>query len=65
MPAIGKFDALKPWVVASDLAAGTKATRALIEKVKASSPDAHKDHVLFLLGKYAGLLLTLVAATFA
>ena len=48
--AIRKFDALKPWVVASDLAAGTKATRALIEKVKASSPDAHKDHVLFLLG---------------
>ena len=49
--AISKFDALKPWVVASDLAAGTKATRALIEKVKASSPEAaHKDHVLFLLG---------------
>jgi LmbE family N-acetylglucosaminyl deacetylase len=48
--AISKFDALQPWVVASDLAAGTKATRALIEKVKASSPDtAHKDHVLFLL----------------
>ncbi len=49
--AISKFDALKPWVVASDLAAGTKATRALIEKVKASSPEAaNKDHVLFLLG---------------
>src|SRR5262245_55582327 len=49
--AISKFDALKPWVVASDLAAGTKATRALIEKVKASSPeDANRDHVLFLLG---------------
>ncbi len=49
--AINKFDALKPWVVASDLAAGTKATRALIEKVKASSPEAaNKDHVLFLLG---------------
>src|SRR5262245_25848156 len=49
--AISKFDALKPWVVASDLAAGTKATRALIEKVKASSLEAvNKDHVLFLLG---------------
>jgi LmbE family N-acetylglucosaminyl deacetylase len=48
---ISTFNALKPWVVASDLAAGMKATRALIEKVKASSPDAaHKDHVLFLLG---------------
>ena len=47
---IRKFDALQPWVVASDLAAGMKATRALIEQVKASSPDAaHKDHVLFLL----------------
>jgi LmbE family N-acetylglucosaminyl deacetylase len=49
--ALSKFDALKPWVVASDLVAGTKATRALIEKVKAASPDAaHKDHLLFLLG---------------
>src|SRR5205823_8024067 len=49
--AISTFDALKPWVVASDLAAGMKATRALIEKVKASSPEAaHTDHVLFLLG---------------
>src|SRR6266540_5110176 len=52
--AISKFDALKPWVVVSDLAAGTKATRALIEKVKASSPEpANKDHVLFLLGNKA------------
>ena len=48
--AISKFNALKPWVVASDLAAGTKATRALIEKVKASSPEAANKHVLFLLG---------------
>jgi LmbE family N-acetylglucosaminyl deacetylase len=49
--ALSTFDALKPWVVASDLAAGMKATRALIEKVKASSLEAtHKDHVLFLLG---------------
>jgi LmbE family N-acetylglucosaminyl deacetylase len=48
--AISKFDALRPWVVASDLAAGTKATRALIEKVKASSPEAaNTDHLLFLL----------------
>ena len=48
--AIRKFDALQPWVVASDLAAGMKTTRALIEKVKASSPEtAHTDHVLFLL----------------
>jgi LmbE family N-acetylglucosaminyl deacetylase len=49
--AISTFDALKPWVAVSDLAAGMKATRALIEKVKVSSLDAvHKDHVLFLLG---------------
>ena len=49
--AISKFDALQPWVVASDLAAGMKATRALIEKVKAASLEAvHKDHILFLLG---------------
>jgi LmbE family N-acetylglucosaminyl deacetylase len=49
--ALRKFDALKPWGVASDLAAGTKATRALIEQVKASSLEtATKDHVIFLLG---------------
>jgi len=49
--AISQFDALKPWVVVSELAAGMKATRALIEKVKASSLEgANKDHVLFLLG---------------
>src|SRR5215510_6222356 len=49
--AIRKFDALQPWVVASDLAAGMKATRALLETVKASSLEAaHKDHLLFLLG---------------
>ena len=41
--AIRKFDALRPWVVASDLAAGMKATRALIEQVKASSPGS-RDH---------------------
>jgi hypothetical protein len=49
--ALRTFDALRPWVVASDLAAGMKATRALIEQVKASSLDtATRDHVLFLLG---------------
>jgi hypothetical protein len=49
--AVSTFDALKPWVVASDLAAGTKATRALIEKVQVSSLEAtNKDHLLFLLG---------------
>ncbi|MGE0128140.1 MAG: PIG-L family deacetylase [Blastocatellales bacterium] len=49
--AIGKFDARQPWVVASDIAAGMEYTRALIEKVKASSIEAaNKDHLLFLLG---------------
>lgn len=49
--ALSTFNALQPWVVASELAAGMKATRALIEKVKASSPDAAPtDHLLFLLG---------------
>jgi hypothetical protein len=49
--ALHTFDALRPWVVASELAAGMQATRALIEQVKASSLDAAtKDHVLFLLG---------------
>jgi len=48
--AISKFDARQPWVVASELAAGTKATRALIEKVKAARIEAaNKDHLLFLL----------------
>jgi LmbE family N-acetylglucosaminyl deacetylase len=48
--AVRKFDAMKPWAVASDLAAGMKATRALIEKVKAAQIDsADKDHLLFLL----------------
>ena len=48
--AISKFDALKPWVVASELAAGMKATRALIEKVKAAQIEtANKDQLLFLL----------------
>jgi hypothetical protein len=49
--AIRKFDALKPWVTATDLAAGQRATRALVKKVKASSIEpASKDHLLFLLG---------------
>jgi LmbE family N-acetylglucosaminyl deacetylase len=48
--AISKFNALKPWSVAPDLAAGTKATRALIEKLKAAPIEAAgKDHLLFLL----------------
>ncbi len=48
--AISKFTARQPWTVASDLAAGTKATRALIEKVKAAPIEAaSKDHLLFLL----------------
>ncbi|MGH9853543.1 MAG: NEW3 domain-containing protein, partial [Blastocatellia bacterium] len=48
--AIGKFDARQPWVVASELAAGMKATRALIEKVKAARIEAaNKDQLLFLL----------------
>jgi LmbE family N-acetylglucosaminyl deacetylase len=49
--ALRTFDALRPWVVASDLAAGMQVTRALIAQVKAASLDAAtKDHVLFLLG---------------
>lgn len=49
--AIKKFDARQPWGTASDLAAGRKATRALIEKVKVSSIESNgKDQLLFLLG---------------
>ncbi|MGE3537014.1 MAG: PIG-L family deacetylase [Candidatus Tectimicrobiota bacterium] len=49
--AINTFDALKPWGVASELAAGMRATRTLIEQVKTSAPaGASTDHVLFLLG---------------
>jgi LmbE family N-acetylglucosaminyl deacetylase len=49
--ALKKFDARHPWLPASDLAAGQRATRALIEKAKASSIEAaNKDHLLFLLG---------------
>ncbi|HKQ78989.1 MAG TPA: PIG-L family deacetylase [Blastocatellia bacterium] len=48
--AIRKFDARQPWVVASDLAAGMKATRALIGKAQAAKiEDANKDQILFLL----------------
>jgi LmbE family N-acetylglucosaminyl deacetylase len=48
--AIRKFDAMRPWVVAPDLAAGTKTTRALIEKVNAAQIEtASKDQLLFLL----------------
>lgn len=49
--ALKKFDARQPWLTANDLAAGQKATQALIEKVKASSIQAdNKDDLLFLLG---------------
>ncbi|HQR32225.1 MAG TPA: PIG-L family deacetylase [Blastocatellia bacterium] len=53
--AINKFDARNPWVVAGELANGLRLTRALVEKVKASSSKneseaASKDQVLFLLG---------------
>ncbi|MBM3224062.1 MAG: PIG-L family deacetylase, partial [Candidatus Tectomicrobia bacterium] len=48
--AISTFEARQPWGVASELAAGMQATRALIEQVKAASPaTAHTDHLLFLL----------------
>ncbi|HEX2490992.1 MAG TPA: PIG-L family deacetylase, partial [Blastocatellia bacterium] len=48
--AIRKFDAMRPWVVAPDLAAGTKTTRALIDKVNAAQIEtASKDQLLFLL----------------
>lgn len=48
--ALKKFDARQPWLTATDLAAGRKATQALLEKVKGSSIDAaNKDHLLFLL----------------
>jgi LmbE family N-acetylglucosaminyl deacetylase len=49
--AIRKFDARQPWLTANDLAEGQRATRDLIEKVKAASIQAdNKDHLLFLLG---------------
>jgi LmbE family N-acetylglucosaminyl deacetylase len=49
--AIKKFDARQPWLVASDLAAGQKATRALIEKLGSLSINAmNKGQLLFLLG---------------
>ncbi|MCI0392534.1 MAG: PIG-L family deacetylase [Acidobacteria bacterium] len=48
--AIKKFDARQPWVVAPELTAGMRATRASMEKVKASQIEAtNKDHLLFLL----------------
>ncbi|MBI1762509.1 MAG: PIG-L family deacetylase [Acidobacteria bacterium] len=48
--AIKKFDARQPWLTATDLAAGQKATLSLIERVKASSITAdNKDQLLFLL----------------
>lgn len=49
--AIRQFDALKPWFIASELAAGTRATRELIAQVKAAPiAEMNKDHLLFLLG---------------
>ncbi len=49
--AIRKFDARQPSGVATDLAAGMKATRTAIEKVRAASIDeTSKDQLLFLLG---------------
>jgi LmbE family N-acetylglucosaminyl deacetylase len=49
--AIKKFDARQPWVTASDLAAGQRIIRSLLEKVKASSvEEGSKNHLLFLLG---------------
>jgi hypothetical protein len=48
--AIRKFDARQPWLTATDLAAGRKATQSLVAKVSASSIAAtNKDHLLFLL----------------
>jgi LmbE family N-acetylglucosaminyl deacetylase len=48
--AITKFDARTPRAVASELAAGMRATRALMERIKDSQIDeANKDHLLFLL----------------
>ncbi len=47
---IKTFDARQPWLVTSDLAAGQRAVRASIEKVRVSSIEAvNKDHLLFLL----------------
>ena len=48
--ALSKFDARRPWVISSQLAAGQKATRESIAKVRGSQMDAAgKDYVLFLL----------------
>ena len=49
--AIQKFDARQPWIVANDLAAGMKATRSLLEKLRMRSVvDGNEDHLIFLLG---------------
>ncbi|MBO0722092.1 MAG: PIG-L family deacetylase [Blastocatellia bacterium] len=48
--AIKKFDARRTWVVAPELAAGTHATRELIEKVRHAQIDVNnKAELLFLL----------------
>jgi len=49
--AIKSFDARSPWTAAPDLAAGMRATRDLLRKVRGSQIEAgSKDHLLFLLG---------------
>ncbi|MGH9767713.1 MAG: PIG-L family deacetylase [Blastocatellia bacterium] len=53
--AINKFDARQPWVVASELAAGMRVTRALIEKISASRfENPNKDHLFYLLANKEG-----------
>jgi LmbE family N-acetylglucosaminyl deacetylase len=53
--AISKFDALKPWGVASELAAGMKATRTLREKISTSRfADADTEHLFYLLTNKEG-----------
>jgi LmbE family N-acetylglucosaminyl deacetylase len=48
--AINKFNARRTWVVAPELAAGTRATRELIEKVRNSQIDENnRAELLFLL----------------
>jgi LmbE family N-acetylglucosaminyl deacetylase len=48
--AIKKFDALKPWTIAPELAAGLRATGEALEKTRAAqAEDANKDQLLFLL----------------
>ncbi|HEY3137741.1 MAG TPA: PIG-L family deacetylase [Blastocatellia bacterium] len=49
--ALKKFDARQPWVVAPELVAGLRTTRAVSEKVRNSQIEAaNKAQLLFLLG---------------